>query len=422
MSDDRKKDKDKRVPPRTGPVRPADPELVAFLERLWTRDNPPDGLVVFRVIGSQRNVRAEKIFSEHFAADANLDIERCTKLANEIVAAAQNDADCNERRSLYEIEIADPYQGGPPLRRRIGPFTPQQAYLNGGEGRGGGGFGSGGSEDDEDTGIPGLRPLTHVYLDKMIGTLDRTLQQVHAVVGDVMTLQQGIIVTQQANAERQQNQLFALNNQIQDAEDRKLDRELVRKREEAKLKGINTALRVGENVLAGFLGSDVVDGAPTKRLAAAEPGEAGATAPPTRRYGRSREMALIANFLGECSEETIKTPDGREVNMIIELFGDWEKGEELTVADIFAALRLIKPGIFTPAQFGIFSGVASGELPPDALDQIMIGSGKPQEITQEQLMRAQPLMTQSMGVALMQLKQVRDEAAAQKAQAQGDAK
>lgn len=414
---DKKKEADKRTPPRTGPVRPADPELVAFLERLWTRNNPPDGLVVYRVIGSQRNVRAEKIFSEHFAADANFDIERCTKLANEIVATAQNDADCNERRSLYEIEIADPYQGGPPLRRRIGPFAPQQAYLNGGEGRGGGGFGSGGNEDDEDTGIPGLRPLTHVYLDKMIGTLDRTLQQVHAVVGDVMTLQQGIIVTQQANAERQQNQLYAMNEQVQNSKDRELDRELVREREKAKLKGINTALRVGENVLAGWLGPDMVDGAPTKRLAAAAtaPGEAEPSAP-TARYGRSRERTIVENFLGECKEESTTTPDGRQVNIAVELFGDWEKGDELALADVFAGLRLNKPGIFTPAQFGIFVGVAGGELPPEALDQIITGSGKPQEISMEQLMRAQPLITQSMMVALQQLKQLRDEAAAQKAQ------
>lgn len=415
MSDDRKKDKDKRVPPRTGPVRPADPDLVAFLERLWTRDNPPECLEVWRVVGSQRNVRAGKVFRENFAADANLDIERCTKLAFEIISACQNDTDSAERRSLYELAVIDPFQGAQPLCRRLGPFEPERAYLNGtgGEGRGGG-IG----DDDEDIGHPGLRPLTHVYLERLAGTVTHTMQQLHSALGDTMQLQQAIIVNQQAHNEKLQHQTMMLHAQLQETADRHLDRELVRKREDAKLGFIKSSLNVGQNLLVSLFGADAT--AP-RQLSAAESAEGestgGATQAAAPRYGFSKERHLVTSFLEEC--EGVTTPDGNKLAVVF--FGDW--GPDLTLADVLSGNGMSAPGIFTPSQFGVFAGVASGELPPAALDKIMFGAAGPQAITVEQMTRAQPLITESMLFTLQQLKQLRDEAAekaaAQKAQQGG---
>lgn len=417
MSDDRKKDKDKRVPPRTGPVRPADSELVAFLERLWTRDNPPESLKVHRVLGTSRNVRdPNPIFRESFAADANYDIERCTLLANEIIAAAQNDTNSNERKCLYEILIADHFQGSHPLQRRLGPLVPDAAQLGGGEGRGGG---LGGVEDDDDTGIPGLRPLTHVYLKELAGTVTHTMQQLHSALGDTVQLQQAIIVNQQAHNEKLQNQTMQLHAQLQETADRHLDRELVRKKAEATLGFIKSGLNVGQNLLVSLFGADAA-AAPARQLS--DGGGDSEGGEPRPRYGFSKERHLVTSFLGEC--EDVTTPDGRKLAVVF--FGDW--GPDLTLTDVLAGNGLGAPGIFSPSQFGVFLGVAEGALPPAALDKIMFGADGPQAITPEQMMRAQPLITESMLFTLQQLKQLRDEAAekaaAQKAQApaQGGAK
>lgn len=92
-------------------------ELVAFLKTLRT----PERLELWRVAGVDGRQRSmQSLYVDAFPRNANLDAERCTNLANEIVAAAQNDADCNERQCLYEIMVS----GWPTLIWRLGPIDP----------------------------------------------------------------------------------------------------------------------------------------------------------------------------------------------------------------------------------------------------------------------------------------------------------
>lgn len=379
---DRDRDDKKPKPPaeRTGHVAPADPALVEFLERLWTRENPPERLELWRVVGANRDVRRAMVFYENFKQEDKLDIERCTRLAGEILSAAQNDCDCAERRSLYEIAIMDPYQKTQPLLRRLGPLTPQRAYAGtrpDGEPKG--------VEDEEDEEAIGIKPIGHKYLTKTFRAMERMMGQVHAVIGDTMQLQQGIIISQQSHQERLQNANMALYEQNQTANDRALDREISREKEKMKIKAIGTGLKVGENAILGWFGADAQDG-DRKALGSGPNG-----------HGASKERSLIASFLEECEQEKIS----------VDLFGDWQAKEEMTIPEVSAGVGLLKQGVFTPAQFGLLLGVASGQLSADALDALMPGGSQP--ITPEQMMLAQPMLTQSMWMALQQVKQIRDE-------------
>ena len=397
MSDkDKKKDggggdkpKGPAPPQRTGNVAPADPPFVEWLERLWTRGNPPQRLEVWRMVGANRDVRRAMVFFENFreGEDGKLNVEDCARLAGEIYAACQNDCDGAEKRSLYEVAVQDFYQGTQPLLRRLRPFSPQQGYAGvhpDGEPRRG-------QDDEEDDGALGIKPITHKYLSKMVRSVERILIQAHAAIGDVVQLQQGIIVSQQSHVERLQNSDTALRAQNQDLADRSLDREVFRDKEKMKLKAIGSGLKVTENLLYGWFGM------PGERAEAEGDKKDGAA--PQKRHAGSREQRLVQSFLEECKDEKLS----------VQLFGDWKDPDSLTLPDVFAGLGLETPGIFTAQQFGLFVGVSAGLLPPEALDALLPQSGKPQEITEEQMIQALPLLTSSMGVALQQIKQIREE-------------
>jgi uncharacterized membrane-anchored protein len=49
-------------------------------------------------------------------------------------------------------------------------------------------------------------------------TLGRSMEQVHAVVGDVMTLQQGMLIKSQEHVEKMQGHVLALHDLLKNAE------------------------------------------------------------------------------------------------------------------------------------------------------------------------------------------------------------
>jgi hypothetical protein len=84
--------------------------------------------------------------------------------------------------------------------------------------------------------------------------------------------------------------------------------------------------------------------------------------------------------------------------------------------DVNGKLVMIKPGILNPKQVAILVGVRGGFLPPDALDPIMPDSGHKLEITMAQVTQAmQAGVTEGIGMALMELKTLREQACAKAA-------
>lgn len=379
---------DRRPPPeRTGHVRPTNPDLVTWLERLWTRDNPPDRLEVWWMIGEFKDHKHRLVFYENFTQGKDLNIEECGRLCGEMLKAVQDWTDGKRRLCSFEIFLTDFYQQVIPLCKTIGPLLPQTQYA----GVHPDGEPTGADEDGEGGG--GLKPLSHKYLSKTIRSVHRTMEETHAIIGDTMRMMQAIMLSQQSHNERLQNANMALYDQKQIAEDRGAEREVWVRKEQAKVKAIEKSLTVGTNLVYGWLGM------PTAAETTVEGGQGAGQgqALSARRHPGSPEQKLVESFLEEAAEEKLS----------IQLFGDWKDTANLTLQEVLAGLGLQKPGIFTPQQFGILLAVRAGVLPPEALDSLLHDSGQPQAITAEQTLLAQPLLTQGMAVALVQIRQLR---------------
>lgn len=406
-----------REPPGyTGQVLPADPELTEWLERLWTRNTPPDRLELWCMAGTAHDVRRGLVFFENFRPGQALNIEQCARLCGEMLQAAQNWADSKRRLSFFEIAITNLHQPTTPLCRPIGPMLPRHGYGGGAGGPGGpggpgpGGMGSGGmgggmgDEDDPED----VKVLTHKYLRGLMRLTLTTMRETHMMMGQFMQIQQTGLLSQGSHVERLQNANMSLHDQTQTAQDRSTERSIWVEREKVKMKAIQSGLNVGTNLLYGWFG--VPDAATGMEGAGADGKKDGAAAPPARRHPVSAEQRLVASFLEEAADEKLS----------VQLFGDWKDTERLTLSDVFAGLGLEKPGIFTPQQFGIFIAVRDGVLGPEALDALLHDSGKPAALTLEQMVQAQPLITQSMLVALTQIRELRLKARA-RLEAQGAA-
>ena len=117
---------------------------------------------------------------------------------------------------------------------------------------------------------------------------------------------------------------------------------------------------------------------------------------------QSEERVAVADFLRDCEA----------VGIFNKLFGVWnEKG-------------VVTEGIFTPIQCATLVKIRDGQLPAEALDDLLPGSSSAIAITPKQIAAAQPLMPESVGLSLMRIKSIRDrkraaaQAAAQAAQPQ----
>ena len=358
--------------------------------------------------GPARDVRRGLVFYRNFSPGQKLDIEQCALLSNQMVAAAQNWANGKRRLTFFEIAITDFHQPLAQLCRPLGPLLPQHGAGGGEGGHGGGGGGPGGGmggggdeEDPED-----LKALTNRYLGKMSRITLTAMREVHAMMGQFMQLQQASLLSQGSHVERLQNANMQLHDQTQTAQDRSTERAIWVKREEMKIKAIGSGLKVGENLLYGWFGVQ-----PEPVAAPTDGDKSGAGAAPAPRFPPSPEQRLVGSFLEEVADEKLS----------VQLFGDWKDTDRLTLQDVLTGLGLETPGIFQPQQFGLFLGVRDGLLPPTALDAILPDSGKPQAITMEQMLAAQPLLTQGMLMALNQIRELRLAARASRLAASGAA-
>jgi hypothetical protein len=154
------------------------------------------------------------------------------------------------------------------------------------------------------------------------------------------------------------------------------------------------ALRMGRNLLPGLFSE--------AREAPQQPQSNGnghaQQSQPT--HGHSAERALVDNFLHDCEKE----------GLMEKLFGEAEEQD--------GKLVVTKPGIFTPRQARILIGVRGGFLSPDALDPLMPESGDPISITMQQVSLAMDAgITEGIGMALMEIKAMRERARENKAAA-----
>jgi len=388
-----KKDKHRdgdRGEPRTGSVSPADASLTDWLQSLWAREDYPEEVQVFQSFGRNGQDRGKMILHRTYRANTRLDVEMCTHLANEIIATAQIDADSVGRKSLYEIAIIDKNRRAVPLVRRLGPITPQQSYLvRAGEGASGGG----GDDDEEEEYRSHGRNLGLAYTDRFFSQIQYEKQRADAVIGDLLGLQRSIIHEHRDFEQKLMGQVMGFFSALQESEDRRLDRDLARKKAELWMGIARDGVRTARNLIPAIFGQ-YAGAEPQPQIQGAGQPQMGAGAAPPR-IRASREQVLVDNFLNDCDETEIS----------IQLFGDWEEKE--------GRLHQTKEGIFSKEQFAVLMGVRNLILPPEALDVLLPDSGDPRALTPAQIATAQPLMTDGTATALIELIGLRQAAKAQ---------
>jgi hypothetical protein len=360
---------EKKLERHSGSVVAQDEELTLWLNKLWARNEPPERIEVYQI--HKRNFRGEMIFHEDFKPGTKLDIEQANKLANEILAAAENDCNAVRKESSYQIAVIDNNRKINPLVRRIGPLQPNtfRALSKIGEDDEG--------DDDTDATALNLRAikegLEQVRWDK---------QRNDKILGELLYLLDSTCRNQQNVIDKLFAQQTADRESVQTALDRGADRETMREREKFRIGMWKDGLRTARNLLPGLFDKE------SAALAPVSPQNVVAGQPPQPRISKAipPERTLVDNFLTDCEEAKID----------IALFGDFDERD--------GKLVQIKPGIFTFDQFYILAGVRNSQLPVEALDQLIPQCGHANAITEEQINKASEAgVTEGMAVALLEL-------------------
>lgn len=359
-------DPKKRPPTRGGPVEAADEDLASWLCTLWTRETPPDAVAVWQMFQPSRPARGEQILKRNFKPGERLDAEGAAKLANEIVAAAQNDADASRRERLFQIEVVDKNRADSVVRL-LGPVHPKRLYLKSGQ------------QDDDDE-LEGRGGLPAKYAAALLSQMERDRAQLDKATGDLLQMQGQMLTGLYHSVETLMSKTIDLHDRYQQARDQEVERRARAEWLALKSSLMRDGLRTARNFLTGAVGDD-------------DPGPApGAPSPPPRA---SKERILVDNFLVDCDETGIG----------VKMFGSWEKGPD-------GRPRLVAEGIFTEQQFRLLQGVRAGRLPPGELDKLLPGSGDSLAITDEQMAAAAAVMTSGVTSSLMELVRLRQAAAA----------
>lgn len=379
-------EKDDRKAVRTGSVSADDAELAKWLHVLWARDTPPEKLELFQVFNPNASVRGKMIHQTVFKANSKYTVEDCVKLANELLASAQNDCNCVGRgKSQYELAVYDFHQRSNPLCRRIGPLFPKQQSLvmNGA-------LGASGDDDDEDAIAPGMKPTAERYIERLTRHLELKEQAINRVIGDILIHQQQTVEDLRAHNRQLQEASFNMFLQLQDAMDRKDDRATARAMTDLKVEFIRDGRRLGRNLLLGLFGPDATTDkalpAPAQRQPAS--GATKVLRDVKSKVDSSLERTLIDGFLTDCEQ----------ANLLETLCGSWDDNGPVAG----------KQGILTPEQVTILLRVRSGALPVEMVDEIMPGYNGKHELTMEQVVKANDILPDSISQALIELKTLRD--------------
>jgi hypothetical protein len=325
------------------------------------------------------------IFHEDFSPEKNkkFDVEQANRLANEIIATAQNDCDATPKRreAYFQIAIIDKNRRAVPLIRRIGPLRPQRhnALLRSGD--------SPDAESEEEE--LSAQNLSLIRLKTGLEEARWGNIRNDRVLGELLMLYRDALQNNAEELRLLRAEAREREKAMQEALDLRLQREMMLEEKKFSIGLKKEALRMGRNLLPGLFAEARADQLPQNGHANGN----GHTENPQPQYGTSTERALVDSFLTDCEEE----------GLLETLFGEAEEQN--------GKLVVTKPGILSPKQVRILVGVRLGFLPPDALDPVMPESGHALEITMKQITEAMDAgVTEGIGMALVELKEVRKQA------------
>ena len=374
MSKDKEKDRDTN---HQGSVVAEDDALTEWLNRLWARGEAPERIELWQVFGKYKATRGEMIHHEDFKPGDKLDVEKINKIANEVLEAAQNDADGLGKESSYVLVVVDRNRKAQPLVRRVGPLMPKRKTSLAKAGL----AGIEDESEDEENGDP--KSLAYRYTQENMAQTRWDKTRNDQLVGGLLTLSYHRIEKLETTVDRLMDRVMVFFDKVQESQDRALDRELIRDREKLKTEMLKDGMRTARNLLPGLFAKGR-DELPAN-------GSSGHDATPAEH--QSEERTLVKNFIDDCES----------ANISIALFGDFEEREGKAVQ--------VTPGIFTLRQYSTLMGVYEGKLTAAALDNLMPGSGHKDMVTEQQIVEAQKAgVTDGIGLALFEIMGLRQRA------------
>ena len=373
-----------------GSVAPEDKELTLWIDRMWSRNEPPARVEVWQVFGRNDLTRGEMIFHEDFSPKEKRDIEHNNKLANEILAACQHDCDSKHRPkpASYQIAIIDKNRTASPLVRRVGPLQPKRTYALAIPGERG--------EDGDDDPID-IRNIELTQIKAAFEEVRHDKNRNDRILGDVLLLLRDNVLESRQDNRHLMGQVMDMFGRLQEADDRRLEREIRLEKERFNLVMKKELMRGARNLIPGFFSKDDAPRAAVSNNGHSHDGNGHANGNGNGQaaqvdHGKSPERALIDNFLNDIEEE------GEELN--IKLFGDFEERDGKMVQ--------IAPGIFRFPQYRILVGVRDGKLPVHAVDVLLPESGHENAITMEQLTGASDAgVSEGTALAILELVKLR---------------
>lgn len=410
---------------RTGSVQPPlDGELAKWIERLFRDGETPQSIDYYPLFkGRDREQRLRHI---DIKADDHVDAERAVELANDIYSDCQLHCDNlpktalsrNDGSKTYQVAMIDSRRGGlaEPVGTHLMKLFPRNVgiMIPGEED-------ADGVDAEDDPALTSRKMMVETFRE-IIGRNERGQAHTGAVIGDVLVLQKEMISDQHrmirdllqeqraTNVEfrelmRQVGQRSVEEKAVTiDAENASLDREIKRASmtkenmwTDVMRAGMLEAVKILGALFPGFgqLFLALVSGKPIppppQLPANGSTGNNGTSQPqlpaPSPTPGQpslpsvSEEKKLVDKFIEAAEKHKIdETHTAAE-----KLFGkDDAKGQPL------------EPGVFTREQVSILTGVHMGKLDISALDPLVPGSGKPEVISDMQMVQAVAYSTPEM--------------------------
>jgi hypothetical protein len=415
---DPKKEKEER---NRGSSTPEDEELTIWIQQLWRDDESPVKIHVVQL--AQRGQAFGSIIDrEDFPSPKLIDADRAAELANRFITSAQSDCDKVVRKAQsYGIIAYDSARASEPYRRYPLYLRPRNAFLMTPQ------QASGMESEDDDEQVD-AKSLSLRYTKSLIDASQFDKEHYSKVFGETFLLLREMVREQHSQVSELMSQnmrmfgevitaIRAREEAMSSAEDRAEQREW----RKMKMTLAQDGMRTVRNMLPSLIGQGraapppapaasqpqaqlrpqaaVASPRPQPKMSAApqpqpQPAlEDGIGAhedqPPEMVQPQSAEAICIDNFLNDCEQ----------TGVAVKLFGDWRDSD--------GKLALVERGIFTEQQFLVFVRVRDGRLPVEALDGLLPDSGSPLAISDEQIMRAMPLLTEGTAMGLMELLNLR---------------
>ena len=397
--------------PEGGSNQPLDPEFTKWIRRQFRGGEKPHAIDCYPLYRGRD--REQRLYHRDLKNE-DLNIEDAVDLSNEIFSDCQLHCDNLPRNALsrdgsktYQVAIVDDSRGGlaAPVGThllRMNPRITAPAPTGDDES-----IGSLSEEDDES--LTGRKMMMETFKE-VLGRDERGQQAVNAVVGEVMLLQKEhikdsfeMIRELHKDNRAQMGELRDMIMQIGkrnveeravaiDASNAEVEREMKRAQmnkenmwTDVQRAGVLEAIRV-----VGQLGMALISGKPIPPPPQLSPanGTNGTNGAATTPLGGMPQLPAAGENEKTLVDRFIEAAEKHQI-------GDRTAAEKLFGKDDSSG-KAVEPGVFTREQVAILTGVHMGALGVEALDALMMDSGKPEALGAVQLAQAMAYLTPTM--------------------------